>query len=305
MDVQTARAVLDRAVAAKNLSNQGQVEAIETLLADGDTYENADLSGIRLAGANLAGGTFSRAMLTGTDLSESTAKEADFSKANLDFANLNGADLTGANLESAWLEFTDAESTVFTDAQASRVSFLGANLRGADFRNADLRDASFIMADLSGARLDGANLENTLFFATLLEDVTFEDATFSNTEITGSALSEGALTSGQAGGTCTTLEDLAEGPRFQVWFTEEYGSAPDDPVESLLQEWYYLKPFPTSGLARCAARSENDDGIYWTFRNELYDTALISKTGRRSDWVSRIVNHMSMMTATLNARHGD
>ncbi len=319
LDVEAARAVLDRAVAAKDLSNQGQVEAIETLLAAGDTYENNDLSGIQLAGAKLAGGVFNSAMLAGSDLSESTAKEVDFTGADLRFANLNGADLTGAKLEDAWADFADAESTVFTNAQASRASFYGANLRGADFSNADLRGASFIMADLSGARLDGANLEDTLFYATLLKDVTFEDATFSNTEITGSALSEGTLTPAQAVGTCTTLEDMASpGPTMDIALIEKIpNSRYEDGIEySDLMEYspvFYLTTPPTSGLTRCAARSDDNPMIWYANGAEqvstdwgaAYDTELISAAGRRSDWVSRIEDHMRMMTATLNARHGD
>ena len=33
-----------------------------------------------------------------------------------------------------------------------------------------------------------------------------------------------------------------------------------------------------------------------------YDTALISKTERRSEWVTRIMDHLNMMTDTLDAR---
>ena len=67
---------------------------------------------------------------------------------------MNGADLAGSTLKDGFIEFADAESTVFRNSQAARVSFYGANLRGADFSNADLRGASFLMADLRGARLD-------------------------------------------------------------------------------------------------------------------------------------------------------
>jgi uncharacterized protein YjbI with pentapeptide repeats len=319
MDEQTATGLLDRAVAAKDLSNQGQGEALETLLAAGYSYENADLSGIRLAGANLRDAAFSGAMLAGTDLSESTAREADFTGADLSFAKLNGADLTGAKLEDAWLHFADAESTVFTNAQASRASFYGANLRGADFSNADLRGASFMMADLSGARLDGANLEDTLFYATLLEDVTWEGATLSNTEITGSALSKGALTPAQAGGTCTTREDMASpGLTIRIALIEEIpNSRYSGGIEySDLMEYsdsFYLWPFPTSGLTRCAARSDDNPMIWYANGAEQvlirdfgvgYDTALISKAGRRSEWVTRIVDHMNMMTDTLALNTG-
>ena len=89
MDLGTATALLDRAVAAKDLSNQWQVEAVEALLVQGYDFVGRDLSGISLAGAELSGGVFGGAALVGTDLSESGSRGADFTRADLSFANLN------------------------------------------------------------------------------------------------------------------------------------------------------------------------------------------------------------------------
>ena len=121
MDLGTATALLDRAVAAKDLSNQGQVEAVEALLVQGYDFVGRDLSGISLAGAELSGGVFGGAALVGTDLSESGSRGADFTRADLSFANLNGADLTGANLNSIFADFADAESAVFADVDAPQL----------------------------------------------------------------------------------------------------------------------------------------------------------------------------------------
>ena len=72
---------------------------------------------------------------------------------------------------------------------------------------------------------------------------------------------------------------------------------------------FWLEPFPTSGLTRCTARSDDNPLIWYAGGVEqvytdffgYYDTALISKAARRRDWVNRILDHMNMMTDALNA----
>lgn len=314
MDVETATALLDRAVEAKDLSNQGQIEALEVLLGVGFDFDGADLSGIRLAGVNIAGASFAGAMLTGSDLSGSSAGGVDFTEAELRFANLDGADLTGASLVNARLTFADAESANFTRVNARHASFYGGNLQGANFRDADLSGAIFMMADLRGAQLDGANLEDTLFFATLLDGATFDGATFNNTEITGSSVSDGALTADQANGTCTSLEDMATpGPIMDGVLLEEIPSSRfTGGIEYVdlmaYADYFYLEPISTRGLDSCRARSEDVPGIWYASGAEQldtdygmsYDTSLISKAGRRTNWVTRIIDHMSMITDALN-----
>jgi uncharacterized protein YjbI with pentapeptide repeats len=313
MDVQTAIPILDRAVAAKDLSQQGQVQALEALLAAGLAFGGADLSGIRLSGANLSGAQFGGTMLAGTDLSGARAVQADLTEANLAFTRLTRADLSEATLVGARAGFADADSAVFANARAKRASFYGASLRSADFRGADLTGASFVMADLRGARLDGANLTDALFFASRLEGATFARATVANTEVSGSSLPQGTLSAAQVRGACTSWDDSGlAGPMMNVSLIERIpssrfsGGVEYAPLTR--QGMFGLYQFSTRGLARCGARSGSNPGIFGDNRVSTdwgggFDAVLISKADRRRAWVRRVESHMQMMMAELNAWH--
>jgi uncharacterized protein YjbI with pentapeptide repeats len=149
------------------------------------TYQNGDLSGIKLGGFDLSGAVFSgknlsHATFADPALGSSNLAGANFSRANLAqvvFANANlaNADLSHANLEGAQLGFRD-------------FFYGGANLTGADLSHTNLSNAhlagllvfdefgeAFVYpgADLTGANLSGADTRGADFqLATLTGAIT-------------------------------------------------------------------------------------------------------------------------------------
>ena len=109
---------------------------------DGQSGEQADLSGAVLTGMNLIRADLRRANLRGVNL-----RGADLRGSDLSGADLTGADLTHANLTIANLSRTD-----LTSAKLDKANLIKTNLRGAD-----LTAASF-----DGAHLDGIDLTQLL-----------------------------------------------------------------------------------------------------------------------------------------------
>ena len=110
---------------------------------DGQSGEQADLSGAVLTGMNLIRADLRRANLRGVNLRGADLRGADLRGADLSGADLTGADLTHANLTHANLSRTD-----LTSAKLDKAHLIKTNLRGAD-----LTAASF-----DGAYLDGTDL---------------------------------------------------------------------------------------------------------------------------------------------------
>ena len=114
---------------------------------DGQSGEQADLSGAVLTGMNLIRADLRRANLRGVNLRGADLRGSDLSGADLTGADLTGADLTHANLTIANLSRTD-----LTSAKLDKANLIKTNLRGAD-----LTAASF-----DGAHLDGIDLTQLL-----------------------------------------------------------------------------------------------------------------------------------------------
>ena len=110
---------------------------------DGQSGEQADLSGAVLTGMNLIRADLRRANLRGVNLRGADLRGADLSRADLSGADLTGADLTHANLTMANLSRTD-----LTSAKLDKAHLIKTNLRGAD-----LTAASFDSAYLDGTDL--------------------------------------------------------------------------------------------------------------------------------------------------------
>lgn len=110
---------------------------------DGQSGEQADLSGAVLTGMNLIRADLRRANLRGVNLRGADLRGADLSRADLSGADLSGADLTHANLTMANLSRTD-----LTSAKLDKAHLIKTNLRGAD-----LTAASFDSAYLDGTDL--------------------------------------------------------------------------------------------------------------------------------------------------------
>lgn len=115
---------------------------------NGDTFDDADLSGVNLSGAILEGRTF-----FGTNMSGANLEGADFY-----WAVMVGVNLRNANLRNA--------------------SLLGCDLKESDLRNADLTGANLGTDNLGGStQLEGANLKGcktngTIFFRAIYNAAT-------------------------------------------------------------------------------------------------------------------------------------
>ncbi|MFC7683550.1 pentapeptide repeat-containing protein [Neisseria sp. P0001.S009] len=114
---------------------------------DGQSGEQADLSGAVLTGMNLIRADLRRANLRGVNL-----RGADLRGSDLFGADLSGADLTGADLTHANLTIANLSRTDLTSAKLDKANLIKTNLRGAD-----LTAASF-----DGAHLDGIDLTQLL-----------------------------------------------------------------------------------------------------------------------------------------------
>ena len=115
---------------------------------DGQSGEQADLSGAVLTGMNLIRADLRRANLRGVNLRGADLRGADLSRADLSGADLTGADLTGADLTYANLTMANLSRTDLTSAKLDKAHLIKTNLRGAD-----LTAASFDSAYLDGTDL--------------------------------------------------------------------------------------------------------------------------------------------------------
>ena len=116
--------------------NVGQIEALQSLHADGANLREIDmaeryLQGVVLTGANLYAASFKRTRMTNANLRRTDLRWADFERAKLKDALLDGANLEGADLG-------------------------GVDLAGASLRRANLTGVNFNGVHLSGTDLSGA-----------------------------------------------------------------------------------------------------------------------------------------------------
>lgn len=197
IDLSLAQQTLDRALEMKDGSLQGQVKAIEQLIAAGYKFNNSNLDGVTLSGAQLIK----------TDFSLASFQLANLQKVNFTGTTLDGADLNFAYLEKAVLDEVKAENTYLQYIQGNESSFKKANLRrssffmsrlkNADFSNADLTGACLAYCDLTGANFMGANLTDAWFFGSVLDKAIFDSAIIKNTEVSGAVANTNGFTNEQ------------------------------------------------------------------------------------------------------------
>ncbi|MGG5886281.1 pentapeptide repeat-containing protein [Falsiroseomonas sp. HC035] len=207
MDLSLAISIVDRARAARDGSEQGQGEALRSLMARGHSFAGADFSGVSLNGAHLDSINFSGSRLHFLSLKSASLVNANFSKSGLRFADVSGADFSKADISEAFAPFLiasvlDGRPTIFRGANLSGANFFAADLRGADFRGADLSGAAFPFADLRNADLRGANLTGAHFPGALLNGALLESAIFDQTNMAAVILRATSITASQHRGTC-------------------------------------------------------------------------------------------------------
>lgn len=159
------------------------------------SYQEKDLSGLRLGHGQMEGWDFSSQNLTNAGFGNATLTGAGFHEANLQDADFGGADLTGSSFEDALilgayfsytLGFTsnqlystasykirdlrriemdsmDLSGWDFSSQDLTQSELDYSVLRGSDFRNANLYEAWWAEADLTDARFGGAIIHGAGF----------------------------------------------------------------------------------------------------------------------------------------------
>jgi formylglycine-generating enzyme required for sulfatase activity/uncharacterized protein YjbI with pentapeptide repeats len=294
LDILTAQSILDRALQARDGSVQGQVEALESLLARGHEFSNTDLSGISLRGAKIAKGTFKKVRMHAIDLREADARGANFAESGLRFANLEQAHFADATMTGVYAPFMWGPEVDVERADLSGANFFSANLRGANFSHAKLRGASFAFADLRGAKFDGADLTGAYLIGAVLDDATFTEAIVNNTEFTGAVAANFLLSEKQKRGACRHESDHG-------WTISLYESGK---LNSFAYVSMGFQSFADRSLPRCT--TEPLDMFYNTARDNIQyaiyvDGLSVSKADRRQLFSRRLYEHGNFLKANLTA----
>lgn len=227
-DMSAIVAVVDRALEMRNGSEQGQVSAIERLLAKGNTFTGYDFSGVSLSGGKLRNGDFSNGRFHFSALDHVDATLTNFDDTGLRFVDFTASNFTGANISNAFAPFVFAASPPnFSRSKIVLSNFLGAALTGADFSGAILRGTSFAFADLTGANFAGADLTETQFVGAVLDDANFDDAIFQETNVIGASARSVSLTDSQREGLCRAPIAFRHGAytEISISLSESYPSA--------------------------------------------------------------------------------
>jgi uncharacterized protein YjbI with pentapeptide repeats len=192
-DLATAVTLLDRAIKARDGSDQGQVAAIESLLKIGFNFKNTAFNGVSLAGANIPGVDFSSSSFFDGNFSNAKLDNAILHKAQLSFSDLQSASFRGVKAEEAYFQYTHADyndgkeaGVSFEGATLNRSSFFLSRLRGANFRNANLQGVCLAFCDLTGADFTGADLTHAIIYSSVLDNAKFEGAIIKNTDVDSS-----------------------------------------------------------------------------------------------------------------------
>lgn len=144
----------------------------------GESYVDADFSGIKNVNDTLSGSSFKKCKLIESDLSDITFKgnsitDCDFSKSDLRNSKFNGSEIKA----------TKFINTTFIDA-----SIESSEIRNCDFSNANLSGIEISKSEIRNTKIENTNwqhasLNDTQFtemiFSGLLEDCTFTNCEFS------------------------------------------------------------------------------------------------------------------------------
>lgn len=207
MDTEQALSILNSAKAARDGSNQGQIEAMQLLVEQGYDFSGNDLSGIFLGGAHLANADLNSARLWLGDLTEADLSGADLANTGMRFADIVGATFVAANLSGSYAPFVLGHDADLREANLSRSVFIGSDLRNTNFSGANLSGAVFAFADLRNANFAGADLTDAHFVAAYLDGARFDGTVFANTNMLAARLDPFALSAEQRSGTCQVAAD--------------------------------------------------------------------------------------------------
>ena len=305
MDLTAALALLDRAMQTRDGSQQGQVEAIESLLARGHSYESAELSGISLKNAHIPKANFKEAKLHFVNLTGAQAQGADFSGAGLRFARLDAGDFEQASLSRSYSPFVWGEKVNFNKANFSGANFFAADFRGASFHDANLKDASFAFADLRGASFDGADLSGAYFTGAVLDEATFAGATIAETDFYAAAADRIKLTPEQLRGVCRHDSVLKWEVRvLEEWPSNKYSTGFE--YEKIIDSQYYWNFTDTSLPLRPLSSERKVVGFDPQFPGEQQmhlERAYLGKADRFGIAHDRVQDHERLLGQRLSTDH--
>ena len=316
VDIAAASALLDRAVAARDGSMQGQVAAVADLLGNGHQFSSVDWSGVSMKGGQLANAVFASGRFHFTDFTDADLRGSNLSKAGLRFAYIVGATLSGANLSEAFAPFVDARRANLEGAILSAGNFAGADFRGARLQKADLRGASLAWADLRGANLDGANLTGAYLQGTVVDAMTsFKDAVFNDTDVSGATLATQTLTAQQYRGVCRHLpagrqERPVEMPltEYTIRLLEQWASprfSTGLEFEDLPSARWAFGVLGERWLPLCKSKpnevATSFDARFPGSMQLNLDRSYLSKAGRAREAVRRVNEHLELLKEQLRA----
>lgn len=297
-----ASSLLERVASAKDLSDHGQVMAMEALAAVGRSFASMDLSGILLRDMKLPSANLADANLMMSDLGMVVIVSSNLAGANLRFAALDNADLTGTNMTGAKLTFVNAENALFNRVKGEGASFYATNLRGASFRQANLRGANFSFADLREADLEEADLTNAVLVGALMAGASLRGAIIANTELTGVAASVGTFSKSQWAGACrrpmsVTGTVAVSGALIVTIPNQRFRGGIE--YSSLMDQVFNLPGLGEPQLPSCAfGTAARPQALEFGIR---IAPELLSKADRRNQLVARVERHFATVGAALKA----
>jgi len=145
----------------------------------GADFSWALLESVNFSGCQLAGCNFQRAVLARANLARADLARANLAEANLGDAVCEHTVFDGANLEGAILRGAKLHGARFVGAVLRRADLTGgASFEQTDWSQADASDVTFVDADLKGLLCRGTNLERSVFVRSDFEGVDFSEAKF-------------------------------------------------------------------------------------------------------------------------------
>jgi uncharacterized protein YjbI with pentapeptide repeats len=161
------------------------------------SYQQRDLSGVRLFLNDLTGNDFSNLNLSNADFSNSTTTNLDFTNSIIKGANFSGTSFSAAQLYST-KSYADRDiSGVALPANITRWNFVGQKITGANFSDTGLTadqlhsTASYQLRDLSGVNLSYLDLTTSNFAGFNLRGATLSQSTLTDIDFSASDI-EGA-----------------------------------------------------------------------------------------------------------------
>jgi len=302
MDLTVALSLLDRAQQSRDGSDQGQIDAIESLLARGHNYDNSDLSGISFRGAHLAKANFKGARLHFVNLTSVKAEGADFSDTGLRFARLDEGNFEGASLSQSYSPFLWGEKAIFNKANLSGANFFSADLRNASFRGANLKNTSFAFADLRGAHFDDADLTGAYFIGAVLDGAIFTGATIADTDFNAAAADNIKLTSNQLLGICRHESALKWFVKvLEQWPSNKYSTGLEyETIVDSQYEWSIENKSLPLRPAATAAKAAGFDAQFPAEQQFHLDRSYVEKAGRYEAVHDRVETHVRFLIQNLS-----